>query len=45
MFASQSVSKMLPVGTIVLVYDKLSFVSAKDWYQADQNEKTVSTVQ
>lgn len=45
MFASQSVSKMLPVGTIVLVYDKLSFVSAKDWYEADQNEKTVSTVQ
>ena len=31
MFAAREVSKRMPVGTIVLVYDKVSFVSAKDW--------------
>jgi lipoprotein-anchoring transpeptidase ErfK/SrfK len=31
MFAAKAVSRKLPVGTIVLVYDELSFVSAKDW--------------
>jgi peptidoglycan hydrolase-like protein with peptidoglycan-binding domain len=31
MFAAREVSKLLPVGTIVLVYDKVSFVSAKPW--------------
>lgn len=31
MFAAREVSRMLAVGTIVLVYDKVSFVSAKDW--------------
>jgi len=31
MFAAREVSKLLKLGTIVLVYDKLSFVSAKDW--------------
>jgi hypothetical protein len=31
MFAAREVSRLLPVGTIVLVYDKVSFVSAKDW--------------
>ncbi|HKE58399.1 MAG TPA: L,D-transpeptidase family protein [Pyrinomonadaceae bacterium] len=31
MFAAKTVSRKLPVGTIVLVYDELSFVSAKDW--------------
>jgi L,D-transpeptidase catalytic domain/Putative peptidoglycan binding domain len=31
MFAARKVSKLLPVGTIVLVYDKVSFVSAQDW--------------
>lgn len=30
-FAAREVSKLLKVGTIVLVYDKVSFVSAKDW--------------
>ncbi len=30
-FAARDVSKLLKVGTIVLVYDKVSFVSAKDW--------------
>ncbi|MGH9883735.1 MAG: L,D-transpeptidase family protein [Pyrinomonadaceae bacterium] len=33
MFAARTVSKMLPVGTIVLIYDKQSFVSAKDWVE------------
>lgn len=31
MFAAREVSRLLAVGTIVLVYDKVSFVSAKDW--------------
>jgi hypothetical protein len=31
MFAAREVSRLLPIGTIVLVYDKVSFVSAKDW--------------
>ena len=44
MFASREVSKMLPVGTIVLVYDKESFVSAKDWAEADKL-KRVANVQ
>ena len=33
MFAAQEVSKLLPVGTIVLVYDKVSFVSGRAWAQ------------
>ena len=33
MFAAQEVSKLLPLGTIVLVYDKVSFVSGKAWAQ------------
>lgn len=31
MFAAREVSKLLALGTIVLVYDRISFVSAKDW--------------
>jgi N-acetylmuramoyl-L-alanine amidase len=31
MFAAKEVSKLMPVGTIVLVYDKVTFVSAKAW--------------
>jgi peptidoglycan hydrolase-like protein with peptidoglycan-binding domain len=31
MFAARQVSKLLKLGTIVLVYDKVSFVSAKEW--------------
>ena len=31
MFAAREVSKLLKLGTIVLVYDKVSFVSALDW--------------
>ncbi len=33
MFAAREVSKLLPVGTIVLVYDNVSFVSAKPWVE------------
>ena len=33
MFAARELSKLLKLGTIVLVYDKLSFVSAKEWAQ------------
>ena len=32
-FAAAEVSKILPLGTIVLVYDKVSFVSAKSWVE------------
>ncbi|HET6891613.1 MAG TPA: L,D-transpeptidase family protein, partial [Pyrinomonadaceae bacterium] len=33
MFAAKEVSNLLKVGTIVLVYDKVSFVSAKEWIE------------
>ncbi len=33
MFAARDVSKLLALGTIVLVYDKVSFVSAKEWVE------------
>ena len=36
MSAAREVSSQLPVGTIVLIYDKQSFVSAKDWVEADK---------
>src|SRR6267378_1278098 len=35
MSAAVEISRLMPVGTIVLIYDKQSFVSAKDW--ADKN--------
>src|SRR5215204_6251059 len=31
MFAAREVSKLLKLGTIVLVYDRVTFVSAKEW--------------
>lgn len=31
MFAAKELSRLMPKGTIVLVYDKVSFVSAKEW--------------
>ena len=31
LFAAREVSKLMPLGTIVLVYDRVSFVSAKTW--------------
>ena len=33
MFAAREVSELLPKGTIVLVYDKVSFVSGKAWVE------------
>lgn len=33
MFAAREMSKLLHLGTIVLVYDKVSFVSAKSWVE------------
>jgi N-acetylmuramoyl-L-alanine amidase len=35
-FAAREVSKLLPVGTIVLIYDKISFVSARPWVENPQ---------
>lgn len=33
LFAAREVSRMLKLGTIVLVYDKVSFVSARSWVE------------
>ena len=33
MFAARELSKLMPKGTIVLVYDKISFVSAREWVE------------
>lgn len=38
-FAAREVSKLLKVGTIVLVYDRVSFVSAKDWVTNPQRRQ------
>jgi peptidoglycan hydrolase-like protein with peptidoglycan-binding domain len=35
MFAAEEISNQLPVGTIVLIYDSQSFVSAKEWAEKD----------
>jgi peptidoglycan hydrolase-like protein with peptidoglycan-binding domain len=43
MSASVEVSRMLPVGTIVLIYDKQSFVSARDWAAADKEKQEATT--
>jgi L,D-transpeptidase catalytic domain/Putative peptidoglycan binding domain len=42
MFASQKISAALPIGTILLIYDKDSFVSAKDWAEADRLKQASS---
>lgn len=36
MAAAVDISRALPLGTIVLIYDKDSFVSAKDWAETDR---------
>jgi len=36
MSAAVEISRQLPVGTILLIYDKQAFVSAKDWAAADK---------
>jgi peptidoglycan hydrolase-like protein with peptidoglycan-binding domain len=43
MFASRTISEMLPVGTIVIIYDKDSFVSAKAWAEEDKQKQTAIT--
>lgn len=43
MSAAIEVSRELPVGTIVLVYDKQSFVSAKEWVAADKQKQEAKT--
>jgi hypothetical protein len=43
MSAAVEMSRLLPVGTIVLIYDKLSFVSAKDWAVADTQKQEAKT--
>jgi peptidoglycan hydrolase-like protein with peptidoglycan-binding domain len=39
MLAAAEMSRLLPVGTIVLIYDKQSFVSAKEWAEADKQKQ------
>lgn len=39
MSAAVEVSRALPVGTIVLIYDQQGFVSAKDWAEADREKQ------
>jgi len=39
MSAAVEISGRLPVGTIVLIYDQESFVSAKDWAEADKQKQ------
>src|SRR5207244_4145188 len=38
MSAAVEMSRLLPVGTIVLIYDSRSFVSAQDWAVADKQK-------
>ena len=40
-FAAREVSKLLPIGTIVLVYDKVSFVSGKSWAENQKLKQAV----
>lgn len=42
MSAAVEVSRLLPLGTIVLIYDRQSFVSAKDWVEADKKKQEAS---
>jgi hypothetical protein len=39
MSAAVEISGRLPVGTIVLIYDQESFVSAKEWAEADKQKQ------
>ena len=41
-FAARELSQLMPVGTIVLVYDKISFVSAKPWVENPKLKQTAS---
>ena len=42
MFASRTVSDLLPIGTIVVIYDKDSFVSARAWAEVDKQNQAAS---
>lgn len=42
MFAAREMSKLLTLGTIVLVYDKVSFVSAKSWVENPKLKQAAS---
>lgn len=42
MSAAAEVSELLPVGTILVIYDKHSFVSAKAWAVADREKQDAS---
>lgn len=42
MFAARDISKLLKLGTIVLVYDKVSFVSAKSWIENPKLKQAAS---
>lgn len=39
MSAAEEMSKRLPIGTILLIYDSQSFVSAKEWAEADKQKQ------
>ena len=39
-FAARELSKLMPVGTIVLVYDQVSFVSGKSWAENPELRKS-----
>jgi hypothetical protein len=41
MSAAAGMSKQLSVGTIVLIYDSESFVSAKEWAEADKQKQAI----
>jgi N-acetylmuramoyl-L-alanine amidase len=41
MFAAREINKLLPIGTIVLVYDKVTFVSAKSWVENPKLKEAV----
>jgi len=41
MFAAREMNKLLPIGTIVLVYDKVTFVSAKSWVENPKLKQAV----
>ena len=43
MLAAAEISRLLPVGTILLIYDKQSFVSAKEWAEADKQKQEANT--
>jgi hypothetical protein len=43
MSAAVEISRLLPLETIVLIYDKQSFVSAKAWAEADRQKQEANT--